>query len=134
MQDTFYSAIKSINNFREDSSIFSWLCEIAKNKWKNYIRKKSKIKLIEFNDKIESWLIDNNIEDEFLKKDDKLRLRHEIEKLDEISKEVVYLRINGDLQFKEIGKILNRSEAWARITFYRSKLKLKEVLNNETRL
>ena len=134
MQDTFYSAIKSINNFREDSSIFSWLCEIAKNKWKNYIRKKSKIKLIEFNDKIESWLFDNNIEDEFLKKDDKLRLRHEIEKLDEISKEVVYLRINGDLQFKEIGKILNRSEAWARITFYRSKLKLKEVLNNETRL
>lgn len=134
MQDTFYSALKSINNFREDSSIFSWLCEIAKNKWKNYIRKKSKIKLIEFNDKIESWLIDNNIEDEFLKKDNKLRLRHEIEKLDEISKEVVYLRINGDLQFKEIGKILNKSEAWARITFYRSKLKLKEVLNNETRL
>ena len=42
MQDTFYSALKSINNFREDSSIFSWLCEIAKNKWKNYIRKKSR--------------------------------------------------------------------------------------------
>lgn len=134
MQDTFCSAIKSIDTFRKESSIFSWLCEIAKNKWKNYIIKNNKIQLIEFNDELKHWLIDDDIEDEILKKNESIKLHSEIEKLDEKSKEVIYLRINGELQFKEIGKILNKSETWARTTFYRSKLKLKEGLKDEARM
>ena len=39
--------------------------------------------------------------------------------------EVMYLRLTGELTFKEIGKILNKSENWARVTFYRGKQKLK---------
>ena len=38
----------------------------------------------------------------------------------------VYLRIIGDLSFKEIGSILGKTENWARITFYRGKERLKE--------
>ena len=41
-------------------------------------------------------------------------------------KSVIYLRIIGDLSFKEIGDILGKTENWARITFYRGKEKLKE--------
>ena len=59
---------------------------------------------------------------------------NEIKTLDEKAKKVVYLRINENLSFKEIAKILNESEAWARTTFYRSKLKLKERLNNEGKM
>jgi RNA polymerase sigma-70 factor (ECF subfamily) len=36
----------------------------------------------------------------------------------------MYLRLTGDLSFKEIGDILNRNETWARVTFYRGKQKL----------
>lgn len=36
----------------------------------------------------------------------------------------MYLRLTGDLTFKEIGKILSKSENWARVTFFRGKQKL----------
>ena len=49
-----------------------------------------------------------------------------MQNLDEKTREVMYLRITGELSFKEIGEILNKTENWARVTFYRGKNKLKE--------
>ena len=36
-------------------------------------------------------------------------------------------KIFNKLSFKEIGNILNKSENWARVTFYRARKKLEEV-------
>jgi len=38
---------------------------------------------------------------------------------------VVYLRVFGGLSFREIGDICGRTETWARVTFYRTKEKLR---------
>lgn len=43
-------------------------------------------------------------------------------------KEVVYMRISGELSFSEIGEVLNKSETWARVIFYRAKRKIMEEL------
>ena len=40
----------------------------------------------------------------------------------------MYLRVRGELSFKEIGIILNKSENWAKNIFYRGKNKLKEEI------
>lgn len=56
-----------------------------------------------------------------------MELYKRIQRLDEKTKDVIYLRITGDLSFKEIGDIFNKTENWARTTFYRGKQKLKEV-------
>ena len=63
-----------------------------------------------------------------------ISLYQKIHNLDANTREVIYLRIKGDFSFKEIGRILQRNEEWARVTFYRGKLKLKEELNNEKRM
>ena len=49
-----------------------------------------------------------------------------MQNLDIITREVIYLRITGELSFKEIGKILNKTENWARVTFFRAKQKLNK--------
>lgn len=49
-----------------------------------------------------------------------------IHQLNELSKEVVLLRINGDFSFKEIGEVFDKSENWARVTFFRTKQKIIE--------
>jgi RNA polymerase sigma-70 factor (ECF subfamily) len=36
----------------------------------------------------------------------------------------MYLRLTGELSFSEIGEILEKSENWARVTFYRGKQKI----------
>lgn len=130
-QETFYSVINGIKNFKNECSINVWLCQIAKNKWKDYISKSKKLKLIPFDDTIEITLSDNNIEYSIDSKNEIIQLYKKIHELDEKTREVFYLRIKGELSFKEIGEILNKTEEWARITFYRGKIKLKEALNDE---
>ena len=49
-----------------------------------------------------------------------------IHTLPEQMREVVYLRLFGDLSFQEIGAVLGKTENWARVTFYRGKEKLRE--------
>lgn len=54
-----------------------------------------------------------------------LSLLRQIHQLPELQREVVYLRAFGNLSFREIGDVLGKTENWARVTFYRSKEKLR---------
>ena len=69
-------------------------------------------------------------EDIVCKKEEKLRLFKDMQKLDNLSREVVYLRTIGNLNFIEIGEILGKTANWARVTFYRAKQKIREVNKN----
>ena len=46
--------------------------------------------------------------------------------LSDIEKEVVLLRLTGAFSFKEIGDIVEKTENWARVTFYRAKQKISK--------
>lgn len=131
MQETFYSAVKNINKYRKEASIKTWLCKIAKNKWIDYYKKIQKSNEINIEDVNEKYLYTDTFEDDYLNRDELVNFYKKINKLDEKSKEVVYLRIRAYFNFKEIGSIMGKSEEWARITFYRAKIKLKEDLKNE---
>lgn len=128
MQDTFLSAILNINKFKNKSSLKTWLCKIAKNKWIDYYKKTKQIKEINIDEINVNLFLDYCFEDECLKRNE---LLDNISKLDKSTQEVIFLRIKGNLTFKEIGSIMEKTESWARITFYRGKVKLKEKMDNE---
>ena len=124
-QETFYRAFKNIYQFKGDSKLSTWLCQIAKNLWFDEIKKKNrKQEPLEEN----LYIVDEaeNPEEKTVSNEARVELYKRIQKLDEKTREVVYLRITGELSFKEIGEILNKTENWARVTFYRGKQKLKE--------
>ncbi len=132
-QETFYRAIKSANKFKGESKVSTWLCQIAKNVWIDYNKKESKLKLVSFesDEIIKNLLVEKDLEGDIESRNEVINLYKKIHKLDEKTKEVFYLRIKGELSFKEIGAILDKSEEWARITFYRGKIKLKEEFDND---
>lgn len=127
VQETFVRMIKNIDKFEGKSKLSSWLCEIAKNLWIDYLRKnKRKIELNENEElNIQS---EQNIENEYIEREDENMVFEKIKALDEISQKVMYLRVKGEMSFKEIGDILDKSENWARVTFYRAKQKVKEEM------
>ena len=129
-QETFYRAVKKIHTFKGNCKISVWLCQIAKNLWYDEIAKRKKFQYSkeENMDDIEDL---KNIEDTVITNSEKMQLYKNMQRLDELTREVIYLRITGELNFKEIGIILNKTENWARVTFYRGKKKLKEVEENE---
>ena len=73
----------------------------------------------------------DSLEELTILNEEKILLYKRMQILDEKTREVVYLRITGELSFKEIGVILNKTENWARVTFYRGKNMLKEVDGDE---
>ena len=124
-QETFYRAVKKIDTYKGECKISVWLCQIAKNLWFDQCRKnKKKINLEE--NLLNQYAIDTT-EEKAISSDEKLNLYKKMQNLDEKTREVMYLRITGELSFKEIGTVLNKTENWARVTFYRGKSKLKGV-------
>lgn len=126
-QETFYKAVKKIDTYKGECKMSVWLCQIAKNLWYDQCRRNKKIINIDETESILNLQIINSVEDKVISDDEKLSIYKKMQKLDEKTREVIYLRITGELSFKEIGIILNKTENWARVTFYRGKNKLKEV-------
>ena len=126
-QETSYKAITKIHTFKNKSKISTWLCQIAKNLLLNEVRHNKKINIIPLsdNENLKNYYI---VEDYIILNDEKRKLYNEIEKLDKTTRLVILYRIHGNLSFKEIGDLFNKSENWARTTFFRGKENLKEGL------
>jgi RNA polymerase sigma factor (sigma-70 family) len=123
MQETFYIALKNIKQYRGECKLYVWLCQIAKHLWYKELKRTRKIDEVDIE---EMQLISyENFENNSVRK---LDLMQKIKKLDERTQEIIFLKITGELTFKEIGEILGISETLARVTFYRGKQKIiKEV-------
>ena len=52
---------------------------------------------------------------------DSIQILRLIHNLENPMREVMYLRLVGNLTFGQIGEIMERSENWARVTYYRAK-------------
>ncbi len=126
-QETFYKAIEKINTYRGDCKISVWLCQIAKNLWYDLCRRNKKIVNVEKKELFDS----ETLEEQIISNDEKISLYKKMKNLDDKTREVMYLRITGELSFKEIGIILNKTENWARVTFYRGKKLIKGDVSYE---
>lgn len=77
---------------------------------------------------IEIIISDENIEEQFADKETAYAIHKVLHKLSEPYKEVFWLRIFGELSFAQIGELFSKTESWARVTYYRAKIMIKEEL------
>lgn len=123
--ETFIKAIKSIDTFKGDCDIRAWLCQIAKNCYFSYLRKNKKIILtgtfLEHKSEI-------NLEKLMVSKEDSLKIHEILHSLKEPYKEVFSLRVFGELSFKQIGHIFEKTENWACVTYHRARKKIQEEM------
>jgi RNA polymerase sigma-70 factor (ECF subfamily) len=123
-QETFYQALKTYKNFKGDCKVSVWLCQIAKYLcYKEYDKRKRRSSNLIY-DIPDSFPAKDQVEATVISRESEVELYKEIQNLDEKIREVMYLRLTGELSFREIGEILKKNETWARVTFYRGKQKL----------
>jgi len=122
--ETFFKAIKAIDQFDGKCNLNSWLCQIAKHSYYDYLRKNKR--LVEWNRDMEQEDLTMNMEEQLV---DSLTIK-EISKmvyhLEEPYKKVFILRIFKGLSFKKIACIFDRTENWACVTYHRARNKLKK--------
>lgn len=119
-QETFYQAVKHVDRYEGKGSVSTWLCGIAKNLWYGYLKKqKNQTSLSE----AEEIPVDS-AETELFRGWENLQVLRMIHRLEDPMREVIYLRLIGNLSFAQIGEIMERNENWARVTYYRGKEKV----------
>ena len=123
-QESFFKALRSIDNFNGNCKLSTWLCKIARNTFYSYTKKHNR----KVDYPLEAILSDENIEEQFADKEIAYAIHKVLHKLNEPYKEVFWLRIFGELSFAQIGALFEKTENWARVTYYRAKIMIKEEL------
>ncbi len=123
-QETFFKALKHIDSFNGSCKISTWLCKIAKNTFYSHAKRQNK--QTDFSVTLD--LSDESLEERFADKETAYAIHEVLHKLKEPYKEVFWLRTFGDLSFAQIGTLFNKTESWARVTYYRAKTLIKEEL------
>lgn len=115
--DTFVKALLYIEQYRGDAKLSIWLCQIAKNTWFNKLKKqKRELPILEFD-------FDNLVQDEYL-----IEWIDVIDRLEEPYRSVFSERVLKECEYIDIAKRYGKTESWARVTYHRAKLKLKNLL------
>ena len=137
-QETFFRALKKINGYRGEASLKVWLCQIARNLSFDSLKRQSKTTALTKHDDDESDDYElpagseSNPEEQLLRKQTAMKIHRILHDLKEPYKEVFQLRTFGDLSFAEIGELFGKSESWARVTYYRSRMMIKEELYEDS--
>lgn len=131
--DVFYEACKVIHSFAGHSTLQTWLFAIAKNVLRNYYRSNTYKQNLSETLKKQEYLQEQvkTPEDMLVIAEEVDQLLLKIQQLDDLEKEIVIMRIYGELSFKEIGQLVKRSENYTRVTFHRTKLKLQKEMRRE---
>ena len=121
-QETFFKALNAIDQFDGRCRLYVWLCQIAKN---TYFSMQSKKRPDGLEADIPSG---ESREERLLTKESAFEIHRVLHRLEEPYKEVFSLRTFGELPFKQIGELFGKTESWARVTYHRARLKIKEEL------
>ena len=119
-QETFFRALSSIGRFRGGCQLRVWLCQIARNQYLSLCRERRHC------GELEQEPGDDGIERGFADRDAARQLHQLLHALPEPYKEVFSLRTFGELPFAQIAELFGKTEAWARVTYFRARQKLKE--------
>lgn len=125
-QETFAIALEKIDGFKYKCKLSTWLCQIAKHLWYKQLKESKKKKSISFEEIENEIFIGNMVDDIVCENDERISLYKQIQKLEEPFKDVIYLKLSGNLSFVEIAEILGKTPSWVRVTYFRAKEKLKK--------
>ena len=123
-QETFFQAIRSIGRYDESCKISTWLIAIAKNALSTWRRKHPATEDLD-----QAVAETPSAESLVSQMDGQVEIMKAIQRLPEETREVMYIRLLGDLSFRQIGEIMQRTENWARVTYFRGREKLKKELD-----
>lgn len=127
-QQTFFKALKKIDSFEGRSAPATWLCSIAKNEYLNGLRRRE-----------DAYPPDSrafgasagDAAQSVEREDQRMQIHRRLHELEEPYREVFMLRVFGELKYDQIASLFGKSVSWARVTFYRSKLELQRLLEED---
>ncbi|HNU77406.1 MAG: sigma-70 family RNA polymerase sigma factor [Prolixibacteraceae bacterium] len=130
LQNTFLKVWRNIGQFREESSLFTWLYRIATNESLTFINSRKRHTLISMND-VSDYLKDRLESDEFFEGSDiQKKLQSAIVTLPEKQRLVFNMRYFGEIPYQEMSEILNTSVGALKASYHHAVKKVEDYISN----
>jgi RNA polymerase sigma-70 factor (ECF subfamily) len=131
LQNTFIKVYRSIDKFKGDSKLFSWMYRIATNESITHINKKAKRAQIT-NEEHQTNAIDNLTADVYFEGNAiQLKLQKAITTLPQKQQLVFHMKYFEDLKYKDMAAILETSEGALKASYHIAVKKIKAFLTSD---
>ena len=141
-QETFFRAMEHIDRFEGRSRATTRQCRIAKNLYLSHCRDSRRFAAEASPEDLPAADTpgrtnqhragraagQKDLETALIDREQAMAIHKVLHRLEEPYREVFQLRLFAELSFAQIGEIFGRTEGWARTTYYRAKIKIKEGL------
>ncbi|MFN8249390.1 MAG: sigma-70 family RNA polymerase sigma factor [Ferruginibacter sp.] len=130
LQNMFIKVWKSLENFREDSQLYTWLYRIATNESLTFLQQQKKRSSISIDD--EESPLTNKIksDDHFDANKLEWKLQLAIQKLPEKQRAVFNLRYYEEMPYEEMSRVLETSEGALKASYHHAVKKIEEYILN----
>ena len=118
--ETFLKALLHAHRYDGSCKTSTWLCAIAKNLYINEQKRHRRQRQF-----FHRFRPHPDPEAQLVHKETVRQLWETAQQLEEPYRQVFFMRMEG-LSFRIIGEALDQTENWARVTFYRAKVKIQE--------
>ena len=133
LQNTFIKVFKAINNFKEESKLYTWIYRIATNESLNFIKSKAK-KHFKTSEEIMIAQTNKLKQDPYFDGDElQLKFQEVINTLPQKQKLVFQMKYEQEMKFKDISDILGTSEGALKASYHIAVKKIKkEIIKIQT--
>lgn len=120
LSETFYQAFRHIDKFEGRCNLYTWLCQIGKNAWIKECRRNKRYSEIRLDDLV---IPDDQpgLEEAVINKEMYRKVLKALQNLKDPYRDVFILHAIGEVKLKEIAFIYEKTESWARVTYFRAK-------------
>jgi RNA polymerase sigma-70 factor (ECF subfamily) len=131
LQNVFIKVWKNVENFREDSSIFTWLFRIATNESLTFLQKKRKYSVFSA-DEITDYLVESFEADDYFDGDEiQRRLQRAVLHLPEKQRIVFNMKYFDEMKYEEIAEIVETSVGALKASYHHAVKKVEEFMKKE---
>ncbi len=129
LQNTFINAWRSIGNFRNESSLYTWLYTIATNEALTLINKRKKNAAVSLDD-LESHFVNSQEGSTWFDGDEaQAKLQNAILQLPEKQRIVFNLKYYDEMTYKDMSKVLKTSEGALKASYHHAVKKIEKILS-----
>src|SRR3954470_21776616 len=130
LQNMFIKVWNGLENFREDSQLYTWLYRIATNESLTFLEQQKKRSSVSLSD-VESGLSNKIIADKnFDANRLEWKLQLAIQQLPEKQRAVFNLRYYDEMPYEEMSRILDTSEGALKASYHHAARKIEEYIKN----
>ena len=130
LQNVFIRVWNGLENFREDSQLYTWLYRIATNETLTFLEQKKKRSSVSLSD-VESGLSNKIMADkDFDGNKLEWKLQLGIQQLPEKQRVVFQLRYYDEMPYEEMSRVLETSEGALKASYHHAVKKIEDYIKN----